>query len=57
MAALIVGRPVFGMCKEGKRHQGTVHRQWWWDQEVDWDVAYEAATSREMTVVSDNESL
>ena len=57
MAALIVGRPVFGVCREGERHQGTAHHQWWWDQEVNWDVAYAAATLREMVVASKDKLL
>ena len=42
-AALVVGRPVLEECRRSERRRGTATRQMWWDQEVDWEAAYEAA--------------
>ena len=43
-AALVVGRPVLEECWRTERRRGTVARLLWWDQDIDWEAAYEAAT-------------
>ena len=42
-AALVVGRPVLEECRRTERRRGTATRPLWWDQDVDWEAAYEAA--------------
>jgi hypothetical protein len=32
IAVYVVMRPVFKACMEGKRRQGSMPRQWWWEQ-------------------------
>ena len=41
-AALVVGRPVLEECRRTERRRGTATRPMWWDQDVDWELAYEA---------------
>ena len=42
-AALVVARPVLEECRRTERRRGTATRPMWWDQDVDWEAAYEAA--------------
>ena len=42
-AALVVGRPVLEECRRTERRCGTVTHPMWWDQDVNWEAAYEAA--------------
>ena len=44
-AALVVNRPVLKECRRTERRHGTATRSMWWDQDVDWEVAYEAAAN------------
>ena len=46
-AALVVGRPVLEECRRTERRRGTATHPMWWDQDVDWEAAYEAATKAE----------
>jgi hypothetical protein len=32
IAMYVVARPIFTACLEGKRQQGSMPRQWWWEQ-------------------------
>jgi hypothetical protein len=32
IAVYVAARPVFKACMEGKRRQGSMPRQWWWEQ-------------------------
>ena len=43
VVAPVVGMPVLRECWKAERRHGTVKRLMWWDQDIDWDVAYEAA--------------
>ena len=42
-AALVAGRPVLEECRRTERRRGTATRPMWWDQDIDWEAAYEAA--------------
>ena len=39
IAACVVDRPLFVACREGERRRGSPHYQWWWEQEMELDLA------------------
>ena len=39
IAAYIVDRPIFELCMDGRRRQGTIPRTYWWEQPMDLDLA------------------
>ena len=41
IAAYMVERSIFSDCMNSERKQGSLPRQWWWEQEMDLD-AYNA---------------
>ena len=42
-AALVVGRPVLEECRRTERRRGTATHPMWWDQDINWEAAYEAS--------------
>ena len=42
-AALIFGRPVLEEFRRTERRGGTATCPMWWDQDINWEAAYEAA--------------
>ena len=45
IAVYIVDRPIFDLCKEGRRRQGTSPRIYWWEQPMDLDLVREAVSA------------
>ena len=39
IAAWVVNQPLFAACWEGERRRGLPQHQWWWEQEVELDLA------------------
>ena len=39
IAAWVVDHPLFEVCWEGERMRGSPCRQWWWEQEMELDLA------------------
>ena len=39
IAAFIVDRPIFDMCRSGGRRRGSSNRQFWWEQPFDLEAA------------------
>lgn len=44
-AALVAGRPVLEVCMKMERMRGAVPHTMWWDQDIDLEMAHEAAAS------------
>ena len=43
IAAFILNRPIFSMCRDAERIRGSPPKQFWWEQAFDFDLAREAA--------------
>ena len=56
VAALAVGRPVLGECQRTEMRRGTATRPLWWDQDIEWEAAYEATAKNTRGPDSDMDS-
>ena len=45
IATYIVDRPIFELCKDGRRRRGTIPRTYWCEQPMDLDLAREAVSA------------
>ena len=57
IAAYIVHRPIFDLCKRARRKRGSSVRQFWWEQTFDLEAARSLASDfdAEANVAADDE--
>ena len=39
IAEYVATRPILEECVQGEQRRGAIPRHWWWEQEMDLDVA------------------